>query len=113
MNLKIVAILSTLTLIAAPNALAQHEHHATPTPAANTNTTALAVGQGTVKKIDPEKLRLTLAHAPIKKLGWPAMTMPFAVTDKALLQKLKVNDVVRFELKDEQTIVAVEVVTGK
>ncbi|MDR1349367.1 MAG: copper-binding protein [Zoogloeaceae bacterium] len=109
--LKILALLSTLAFLAAPNALAQphdaHQHHAA--PAANT----LATGQGIVKKIDPEKLRLTLAHDPIAKLGWPAMTMPFAVTDKALLQNLKINDVVRFELQDEQTIVAVEVVTGK
>lgn len=107
MNLKTLALISILALVAAPHALAQHEHHATPTA------TALVSGQGIVKKIDVENLRLTLSHDPIEKLGWPAMTMPFAVTDKALLQKLKVNDVVRFELKDEQTIVAVEVVTGK
>lgn len=110
MRLNTLALISALALIAAPNALAQHEHHAAPTAA---DTTALASGQGGVKKIDPEKLRLTLAHDPIKKLGWPAMTMPFAVTNKALLQNLKVGDVVRFELKDEQTIAAIEVVTGK
>jgi Cu/Ag efflux protein CusF len=45
----------------------------------------------------------------IAQLNWPAMTMPFAVTDKALLEGLRVNDVVRFELRDEQTITALTV----
>ena len=43
---------------------------------------------GVVKSVDRAKSTVTLAHDPVKSLNWPAMTMPFTVTDKALLEKL-------------------------
>ena len=51
---------------------------------------------GTVQKIDAAKGTVTLAHGPVKSLNWPAMTMPFAVKDKALLDKLKAGAKVEF-----------------
>jgi Cu/Ag efflux protein CusF len=35
------------------------------------------------------------------------MTMPFAVTDTALLQDLKIGDRIDFDLKDQRTISAI------
>jgi len=54
-------------------------------------------GVGTVKKIDAAAGRVTLAHGPIPSLKWYAMTMGFAVKDKALLGKLTQDKKVEFE----------------
>lgn len=54
-------------------------------------------GVGTVKKVDPAKGTVTLAHGPIKSLNWTAMTMGFAVKDKALFDKLATDKKVEFE----------------
>jgi Cu(I)/Ag(I) efflux system protein CusF len=54
-------------------------------------------GVGTVKKVDPAAGKVTLAHGPIQSLKWPAMTMTFAVKDKALLGKFSPDKKVEFE----------------
>jgi len=54
-------------------------------------------GVGTVKKIDAAAGRVTLAHGPIPSLKWSAMTMGFAVKDKALLGKLSPEKKIEFE----------------
>ena len=51
---------------------------------------------GVVKKIDPAGSRVTLRHEPIGALGWPAMTMPFAVKDRKILASLKPEQRVEF-----------------
>ena len=51
---------------------------------------------GEVRKVDKEAGKLTLRHAEIKSLDMPAMTMVFAVKDKALLDNLKAGDKIRF-----------------
>ena len=53
---------------------------------------------GTVKSVDPAKGTVTLAHGPVKSLNWPAMTMGFAVKDKALFDKLSVGKKVDVEI---------------
>ena len=62
---------------------------------------ALAAGDdmtdGEVRKIDLDAGKLTLKHAEIKSLDMPGMTMVFVVKDKALLDKLKTGDKVRFK----------------
>ncbi|MDR2788842.1 MAG: copper-binding protein [Candidatus Accumulibacter sp.] len=105
----LAAAFAALALALAPPALAQHNHdHGSHAPAkARAAQTPIASGQGIVKEIDPEKQRLTLQHGPIAALGWPAMTMPFAIANPALLQGLKAGDEIEFDLKDEQTISAV------
>ncbi len=50
-----------------------------------------------VRKLDLEGGKLTLKHAEIKSLDMPGMTMVFVVKDKALLDKLKVGDKVKFK----------------
>jgi Cu/Ag efflux protein CusF len=52
---------------------------------------------GVVKKVDPKAGTVTLAHEPAKSLNWSAMTMSFAVKDKALLNKLAVDKKVEVE----------------
>lgn len=52
---------------------------------------------GTVKKVDPQAGTVTLAHGPVKSLKWPAMTMDFKVTDKAMLEKLTEGKKVKVE----------------
>ena len=55
-------------------------------------------GTGKVVSVDRAKLRIKLAHDPVKSLGWPAMVMDFNVTNASLLDGLKEGDAVQFEL---------------
>ena len=55
---------------------------------------------GEVRKVDREAGKLTLKHGPIRNLDMPPMTMVFTVKDKALLDKLKAGDKVRFKAVD-------------
>ena len=52
---------------------------------------------GMVKKLDPGNGTVTLAHDPVKSLGWPAMTMGFQVKDRTLMDKLAVGRKIAFE----------------
>ena len=54
-------------------------------------------GNGTVTKIDSAGGKVTIAHGPVQSMKWPAMTMTFAVKDKALLGKLSPEKKVEFE----------------
>lgn len=55
-------------------------------------------GTGKVVSVDRAKLRIKLAHEPIKSLGWPGMVMDFSVAKVSLLDGLKEGDAVQFEL---------------
>ncbi len=59
--------------------------------------TAKSEAIGVVKQVDRNNGTVTLAHGPVKSLGWPAMTMSFAVEDKMLFDKLVPGRKVRFE----------------
>ena len=52
---------------------------------------------GVVKELDKERRRVTIAHQPVEALGWPAMTMTFAVEDRKLLGKLRPGEKIGFE----------------
>ena len=54
-------------------------------------------GVGVVKKVDSSTQIVTLAHDPVKSLGWPAMTMGFKVKDKKLMDRLNVDKKVEFD----------------
>lgn len=56
---------------------------------------------GTVKAADPANGKVTLAHGPIQSLKWPAMTMTFSVSDKALFDKLIVGKKVNVEIEQQ------------
>jgi len=75
---------------------------------------ALAQGafvDGQVQKIDAAQGKVTLRHAPIKKLDMDAMTMVFRIQDPAQLQGLKPGDKVKFEadrVNGQITIIKIE-----
>ena len=52
---------------------------------------------GEVKKISLEQKKITLKHEPITNLDMKAMTMVFTVADPAMLETVKVGDMVTFE----------------
>lgn len=56
-------------------------------------------GTGKVVAVDRKKLSIKLAHEAIKSLGWPGMTMDFSIAKASLLDGFKVDDAVRFELR--------------
>lgn len=56
---------------------------------------------GVVKKVDAAKGNVTLAHGAVPELKWPAMTMGFAVKDKALFDKLAVDKKIDFEFVEQ------------
>lgn len=62
---------------------------------------------GEIRKIDKAAGKLTIKHGEIKPMGMPPMTMVFAAKDRALLDRVKVGDKVRFSLATEgsQTLV--------
>ncbi len=84
----------SLALLAPMAALADDAHHKPVTAAAGA---AADMTDAEVRKIDMEAGKVTLKHADIKSLDMPAMTMVFVVKDKALLDKLKAGDKVKFK----------------
>jgi Cu/Ag efflux protein CusF len=60
-----------------------------------------ALSDGEVRKIDKEAGKITIKHGPIKNLDMPPMSMVFTAKDKALLDKVKVGDKIRFVAADE------------
>lgn len=65
------------------------------------NASAIHKATGVVRKLDAANGTVTFAHGPVKSMGWPAMTMRFAVKDKKLLDKLSVGKKVDFEFKQD------------
>ena len=64
-------------------------------------TAADALSDGEVRKINKETGKITIKHGPIKNLDMPPMNMVFTAKDKALLDKVKVGDKIRFVAADE------------
>lgn len=65
---------------------------------------------GTVKKLDAAAGRVTIAHGPVPRLNWQAMTMTFTVKDKKLLGDLGEGKKVDFDFiqkNDDYVITAV------
>ena len=78
--------------------LADDSHHKPSTIAVGiAASTATDMTDAEVRKIDMETGKLTLKHAEIKSLDMPGMTMVFVVRDKAMLDKLKAGDKVKFK----------------
>lgn len=55
-------------------------------------------GEGVIRKIDAAAGKVTLRHGELAGLDMPAMTMTFAVKDKAMLNGFKSGDKVRFKV---------------
>lgn len=74
--------------------------HASQAPAAASSEMTMLT-DGEVRKIDPSAGKITIKHGPIQHLDMPGMTMVFTARDKALLDKVKVGDKIRFMVSHE------------
>ena len=72
-----------------------HTHHAMHAAAAAASP---ALTDGEVRKVDQAAGRLTIKHGPMPKFDMPAMTMVYRVKDKAMLERLKTGDRIRFDV---------------
>lgn len=71
-------------------------------------------GTGSVVSVDKAAKKIVLAHDPITALGWPAMTMGFAVEDAALLDGIASGQKVRFDFRTQGNVaVIVDIEPGK
>lgn len=93
-HLKAWLAASALALAIPMSSLAAGEQQ----PAAASATAAADMTDGEVRKIDLEAGKVTLKHGDIKNLDMPGMTMVFVVKDKAMLDKLKTGDKVKFRV---------------
>lgn len=91
-----------LAALAPLGALAQAPDQLGKTPAAHADHGAHAAARtaaltdGEVRKIDQDAGKLTIKHGEIKHMDMPPMTMVFVAKDKALLDKVKAGDKIRF-----------------
>ena len=104
--MKILLAATAAALIAAP-ALAQTAGAAPPAGQAAT-ADAATKATGEIKSVDAKAGTVTIHHAPIPALGWPAMTMTFKATPEAL-KAAKSGQTVSFTLKGpENQVVAIQ-----
>ena len=57
-----------------------------------------ALIDGEVRKIDKGAGKITIKHGPMPKFDMPAMTMVYGVKDKAIIDKVKPGDRIKFEV---------------
>lgn len=108
MTVKHLTVMAGLWLCAATGAQAQtgsHADHGHGTPPnatpASAPAKAEAWAEGEIRKIDLKTGKVTLKHGYIPSLDMPPMTMIFGISDKQVLNRLKVGDKVRFQAVDE------------
>ena len=83
-------------------------HHAAGNPATSS---AAAMSEGEVRKVDKEQRKITLRHGPIANLDMPPMTMVFKAADPAMVDRVKAGDKVRFSAEKvggEYTVTRIE-----
>ncbi len=84
-------------------------HHVAPPVASAAPSADMADGE--VRKVDRDAAKITLKHGEIRSLDMPPMTMVFQVKDRALLDKVKAGDRVRFSAETiggQLTVTAIE-----
>ncbi len=87
---------SSLFALAYSQAAESAEPAASDAPGAMQMSTG-AITDGEVRKVDKENKKFTLKHGEIKNLEMPGMTMVFQVKDPAMLDMVKLGDMVMFE----------------
>jgi len=83
----VIVLAAALLLGTAPDLMAAKPVESVPTYTAT----------GIIKKVEPNAARVTLHHDPIAVLGWPSMTMPFAVKDRKVLASVRAEQRVEFD----------------
>ena len=101
--MKVIALAAAVAALAAGPAVSQTHHHAHPShaPATVAQATAATLADGEVRKVDKDAGKITLKHGPIKSLDMPPMTMVFQVKDRAVLDKEKTGDKVKFTAEEK------------
>ena len=98
--------------LVAPIAWAAGEHGAaSPQMAAPATSSAGAMADGEIRKVDKDAEKITIKHGEIRNLDMPPMTMVVRVKDRALLDQVKPGDKVRFSAENIQgamTVTAIE-----
>ena len=105
----VTAALAALAVLAGGITLAQQV--ATPGAAGATTAASTTMAEGEVRKVDKDASKITIRHGELKHLDMPPMTMVFQVKDKALLDKVKAGDKVRFaadKVGGQFTVTAIE-----
>jgi Cu/Ag efflux protein CusF len=64
--------------------------------------------RGEITKLNAEKAQLTVKHEAMRSMGMDAMTMPYKVTNAAVLKGFKPGDVVRFTVKMQGEAMLIE-----
>jgi Cu(I)/Ag(I) efflux system periplasmic protein CusF len=95
-TLRTKLTVTTLALLTPLSALGQDNLELKLAQAAEKPATGDEMTDAEVRKVDVDASKITLKHAEIKRLDMPAMTMVFVVKDKAMLEKLKAGDKVKF-----------------
>lgn len=96
--MKPVIFAAAVLALAVPTvAGAAHGDHSA-TQGAPTAALAPAQGTGTIKAINARAGTVTIQHAPIPALKWPAMVMPFKATPE-VLQGFKTGQKVVFTVR--------------
>lgn len=96
-TMKISMIVAALAFTAAP-ALAQTHQHMTMASEKQVAATATGTGTGKVNSVDAAKRTVNITHQPIQALGWPDMTMDFAVAEGVDLSALQPGAQIEFAL---------------
>ena len=63
---------------------------------------AAELSEGEIRKVDKSAGKITVKHGEIKNLDMPPMTMVFSVSDRAMLDKVKQGDKVRFRAANQE-----------
>ena len=59
-------------------------------------------GTGTVNSVDAAAKKINVTHAPIPKIGWPTMTMDFAVAPSVDLSAVQPGTRIKFQMEQGQ-----------
>ncbi|MDR3175764.1 MAG: copper-binding protein [Desulfovibrio sp.] len=107
MNRQLLSILTLLFIVAAfpGNAPAASHDHSGHGAGQGSHTAGRAesgkvyTATGVIEAVEPEAGRVTIRHAPVPELKWPAMSMGFAVESPDLLEGLAKGQAVRFDFR--------------
>ncbi len=100
--MKAIALAAAVAALAAGPAAAQmpHHDHSSPAHTPMAQASAAPLADGEVRKVDRDAGKITLKHGPIRSIDMPPMTMVFQVKDRALLDKVKAGDKVKFAAQE-------------
>src|SRR5215210_5496178 len=68
---------------------------------AATSAAATDMTEGEIRKVDKDAGKVTINHGEIKNLSMPPMTMVFQVKEKAMLDKVKAGDKIKFRVVND------------